>query len=112
MKVEKQTISALELYAKELRKLADKYAVKRDKEITKIDNKFGDIEFSRDGLADAYGYGSITRAEYEKALDQMEQSADAKNVATGIKTTTSEILRMLRNDIRNIEYELAEMREE
>lgn len=108
-KIEKQTIAALQLYVKELQKLATRYQAKRDKEKSRINAKFGDIEFTRDGLADAYGYGSISRTEYEKALDELEQASDAKNVAEDVKTSTSEVLRMIRSDIRELEYEIQDI---
>lgn len=104
--IEKQTLAALQLYKKELEKLADRYQTKREREKARINAKFGCIEFTRDGLADAYGYGSISRKEYEKAIDELEQSAEAKNIAEGITTVNTEMLRMLRNDIHNIENEI------
>lgn len=106
------TLGALKLYAQELQKLANRYRSRREKEISKINAKFGDIEFTRDDLADLYGYGNITRAEYEKALDKLDQDDNDRNVAADMKTRTSELLRMLKKDIRNIEYEIAEIEKE
>ncbi|MEG2765710.1 MAG: hypothetical protein RR910_08160, partial [Acidaminococcaceae bacterium] len=102
------TLKALKLYLKELQKISMKYKKQRVAEIAKIEAKFG-AEISADELADMYGYKQITKAEYDTALDALEQNGNAKEAAKDLKTPLSEVVRIIASDIRNIETEITEI---
>ena len=111
MRTEKSTLQALKTYCKDLEKLQLKYKKQRAVEVAKIEAKFG-TEISADELSDMYGYEQITKAEYDAALDALEQNGNAKESAKDLKTPLSEMVRIITSDIRNIKAEIVEIEKE
>lgn len=109
-KVDGATFKALQLYVRELKKLAVKYHKKRFSEIAKMTVKFANIEFTRDGLVDAYGYQCSSCREYEKALDTLEQSEYVIKVAAVLKLVFSDLPRILNEEIKRTESEINEIK--
>lgn len=106
------TLKALEMYLSELEKLQGKAIVKRAKEIAKIEKRnavLGDYR-TEDNIADAYGYDVITAKERDQLLADLQEAKEAGQNALDAPTVLTEYLRMLRNDIRQIEVEILEMR--
>lgn len=99
-------LKGLTIYLKDLEKIRFRYRKLRDTEVAKLEAKFGE-SISVDELANLYGYGDITKSEYEAALDKIEQNYVARSAAKDLKTPASEALRMIEFDIKNIKEEIA-----
>jgi uncharacterized protein (DUF3084 family) len=99
--IPEETADALNLYITELEKLKVKYEKKRETELARQAQKIHGCADEYE-LANLYGWGNITRKEYEAALNKLRGLEDAK-------TAASELLRMVSSDIRDLRTEFAEL---
>ena len=103
-----ETTAALQILLKEYQKIEERYKKKVEKEKETVDEKLSGIAMNREELAEAYGYGSISRAVYDKALIKLENMENGEAEANDV-TSSSEVLRMVRLDISEIQHELKEV---
>ncbi|GAB6170600.1 hypothetical protein JCM15765_08750 [Paradesulfitobacterium aromaticivorans] len=107
-------LKALEMYLAELEKLQGKAIAKRAKEIAKIEKRtavLSDYE-TEDEIQEAYGWEAITAKERDQLMDDLKAAKAAGQSALDEPTMLTEYLRMLRNDIRQMVTEIAELKEE
>ena len=107
-------VKALEMLKSDFEKLLERARVKRNKEAEKIEKRMAALSeySSEDDIMDAYGYASITAKERDTLIDALRKSRAATELALGDKTVLSEYVRMLSNDLRQTNIEIAELREE
>lgn len=103
--MDKETKRALELYRKDLVSLKDKVLQKREKELGKVAKINAELEETTEkDLEDLYSCGCISSKAYDKKLEQLREYKSSKSKDK--PTALTEYLRMLENDIRNINMEL------
>lgn len=105
----KNQLKALKLFKNDLDKLLQKALKKRDKELVQFNEKTNGI--SSDELADLYGYGEITEAEYQEALKRLENNEQQDQEAIE-NTPIAQYVKMLHRDIRSITTEIFEIEED
>ena len=102
-------IKALKMLKKDYEKLYERALKKRGKEVAKLQSKIGQSEWDEDSSQEAYGWGQITRNQYESILTQLRESEGKKASLESAATALTEYLRAVRQEITNISMEIEEL---
>jgi hypothetical protein len=107
-------IKALERLGSDFEGLLAKARIKREKEVTKEVAKAKVLSeyASEDEIADAYGWGYITEKQRCELMEAFEKQREYKDIATSRPTVLTEYIRMLRRDIREIQQEIIDLRQD
>ena len=104
-------IKALQVLKKDYEKLYERALKKRKKEMEKLQSqsKIGQLEWDKDSLQEAYGWGQITQSQYDSLLTQLRESEDKKVSLQSVATVLTEYLKMLKQEINNVSMEIEEL---
>ena len=111
IKTDKTTLKALQHYKNDLEKLYQQVLKKRQKENEKLEKRKQELEIykTEDDINDAYGYAEISATERDALILKFKEMEESNNALLNGKTVLKEYMRMLRNDIGNLEMELQEV---
>ena len=97
-------IKSLEMYKKDLLKIRAAALKKREKEVIKLEAKIKNIEeLNEDELQESYGYGGISKKQYERRLENLKSYEENKETFKDKPTALKLYLKLLDQDIWNIE---------